>query len=178
MNAQEKLSRIADDKGPSKEGLAEGAGVFAEAVGQELNVKGDEVAVLILTSTGQTLKFVWPPMLVKSRAAFPAGHKAAFASSVVATLQGKVDNRVSASKHLRFYESVKGAEMTGLPIQRMIAAPLVHGGRALGVVEVSRKGQTPEESGPEFSPEDVRKLGAICKAFAPALASLVPQPFL
>lgn len=178
MDAQNRLKGIAEQKGPSKEGLAEGAGVFAQAVGEELNVKDDEVAVLILTSSGQTLKFVWPPLLAKSLAAFPAGHKGAFATSVLTTLKGKVDNKLSASKHLRFYESVKGAEMTGLPIQRMIAVPLVHDDRAIGVIEVSRKGKTPDEAGPAFTQEDARKLLAVCKAFTPALAALVPQPFL
>jgi hypothetical protein len=178
MNAQEKLKLIAERKGPSKEGLAEGAAVFAQAVGEELGVKDDEVAVLVLTSTGQTLKFVWPPLLAKSLAAFPADYKSAFASSVLTTMKGKVDNKLSASKHLRFYESVKGAEMTGLPIQRMIAVPLVHDDRAVGVVEVSRKGKTPEDSGAAFTKEDAQKLLAVCKAFTPALAALVPQPFL
>jgi len=178
MGISEKIQALLRTKGPSKEALRDGAGAFAEAIAGTLEVKKEEVAVLILNSTGQTLRFVWPPQLFESQAAFPANHKNAIASQVLATMKGRVDNKLAESKHLRFYENVKGMETTKIPIQKMVALPLVAGAQTLGVVEVSRKGRTPEEAGPNFSPEDAQKLVALTKEAAPLLARLVPQPFL
>lgn len=178
MAVADKLQQIAKSGGASKESLQQGARVLAETIAEALNVKIDEVAILLLTSSGQTLKFVWPPHLSTSQAAFPAGHKNAIASTVLATLKGKVDNKIAESKHLRFYENVKGIETGKLPIQKMVALPLFVGTTRLGVVEVSRKGRNPEDAGPNFSPEDAQKLVGICKESAPVLAQLIPQPFL
>lgn len=178
MGMTEKIQAILASKGASKETLRDGAGVLAEAIADALLVKKEEVAILVLTTSGQTLRFMWPPALYESLAAFPANHKNAIASHVLSTMKGKVDNKLSESKHLRFYENVKGMETSKLPIQKMVALPLVAGSRTLGVVEVSRKGRTPEDAGANFSPEDAQRLVALCKEAAPLLAQLVPAPFV
>lgn len=85
---------------------------------------------------------------------------------------------MSESKHLRFYENVKGLETSGLPIQKMLALPLVSGTTPIGVVEVSRKGKSPSESGPNFTPQDAQTVVGICKLAAPILSKLVPDPFI
>ncbi|MEW6756584.1 MAG: hypothetical protein AB1347_00015 [Acidobacteriota bacterium] len=178
MDARQKLEALAAQDSPSKTRLEAGVQIFAEAVAATLKVKPDEVAVLLLTTTGNTLKFLWPTALRQGAGAIPADHKTAFASEVLRTLKGKVDNKLSESKHLRFFENVKGMETSGLPIQKMVALPLVHSGKAIGVVEVSRKGKTPEDSGPNFTQEDAQRLVGLCKELAPALASLTPSPFV
>jgi hypothetical protein len=178
MGASERISKIVESQGPSQRALKEASGILAEAISQALKVKTEEVAVLILTSTRQTLRFVWPPQLFESQAAFPANHKSAIASIVLTTMKGKVDNKLAESKHLKFYESVKGMETSKVPIQKMVALPLVAGAQPLGVVEVSRKGATPEEAGPNFSPQDAQTLVGICKECAPLIERLVPQSFL
>ncbi len=178
MDAVESLKALQREMGASKEALGKGAGIFATAVSKELAVKEDEVAVLILTGTGRTLKFVWPAALGAGAAVFPADHKNAFASSVIMTLKGKVDNKLSESKHLRFYESVKGMESSGVPIQKMMALPLTRHKKAFGVVEVSRKGKTPAEAGPNFTQKDAEKLVALCKTLAPELEQLIPDAFI
>jgi hypothetical protein len=178
MDVLNVLKTIKAEKGASKETLIEGASAFATAVAEELGVRADEVAVLVITSTGKTLKFVWPPPLAEGSASFPIDHKSAIAASVLQTLKGKVDNRISESKHLRFYESVKGMETSGLPIQKMVALPLMVGTNPVGVVEVSRKGASAEQAGANFTPQDAQKLVALCRKLAPALADLVPDPFV
>jgi hypothetical protein len=178
MSVSDSLKAILEKEGPGKEGLAKGAKAVSEVIAQALKVKTEEVAILLLTSTGQTLKFVWPPQLATSQAAFPVTHKTAIASTVLASMKGKVDNKLAESKHLKFFENVKGMETSKLPIQKMVALPLFVGSQKLGVVEVSRKGRTPEEAGPNFSPQDAQALVGICKECAPLLAQLLPQPFL
>lgn len=178
MSVSDSLKAILDKEGAGKEGLAKAAKVIAEAIAASLKVKTEEVAILLLTSSGQTLKFVWPPQLAGGLAAFPVTHKSAIASTVLATMKGKVDNKLAESRHLKFFENVKGMETSKVPIQKMVALPLFVGDQKLGVVEVSRKGHTPEEAGPNFSPQDAQALLGICKECSPILAKLLPQPFL
>jgi len=178
MDVKAELQQLVSSKGASKAGLEEGAKIMATAIAEGLKTKPDEVAILLLTSTRESLKFVWPPALFQSLSAFPANHKFAFASSILATLKGKVDNKIAESKHLKFFENVKGMETSGMPIQKMVALPIMNGPTPLGVVEVSRKGKSLEEAGPNFTPQDAQDLVAICKACAPLLSQLVPDPFL
>jgi hypothetical protein len=178
MDPRQKLESLAAKGAPSKALLEEGAEVLARAAAEAVGVKAEEVALLLLTSTGATLKFCWPPALRQSAGAIPSDHKTAFASEVLRTLKGKVDNRLSESKHLRFFENVKGMETSGLPIQKMLALPLVHGGKPAGVLEVSRKGKSPEEAGPNFTQEEAQKLVALCRTLLPPLMALRPEPFL
>jgi hypothetical protein len=178
MDVKEQLQAIVKTHGATREGLKDGAKVLAEAIAVQLKVKPDEVAIMLLNATGQTLMFVWPPPLFAGGAAFPANHHSAIASSVLASLKGKVDNKISESKHLKFYESVMGMQTSKLPIQKMVALPLFSGDKKLGVVEVSRKGKTPEEAGPNFTPEDAQALVILCKEASPLIGQLIPEPFL
>ncbi len=177
MDLNEQLEGIVRDRGASKAGLEAGAQALAQGVSEALKVKLEEVAILVLTSTEQSLKFIWPPALSQGNAVFPVNHKNAVASGVLATMKGKVDNRLSESKHLKFYESVKGMESSGLPIQKMVALPMVAGERTVGVLEVSRKGRTPEEAGPNFTSQDAQFLVGLCRTCVPLLAQLIPKPF-
>jgi len=178
MDPVEALKAIRSEMEPSKQALKKGGEVFADSVVEMLGVSRDEVAILLLTTTQRTLRFIWPNALCDSSAVFPVDHKAAFASSVISTMKGKVDNKLSESKHLRFFESIKGMDTSGTPIQKMMALPLIAGKRAFGVIEVSRKGKTPTSAGPDFTQEDAKKLVALCKNLAPGLVSLIPDPFL
>lgn len=178
MDIKIRLQEILDRQGRSKAGVEEGARTMADSIAEALNVKPDEVAILLLTSSRNTLKFVWPPALSKSLSAFPATHKYAFASTILSTLKGKVDNKIAESKHLRFFENVKGMETSGVPIQKMVALPIMDASTPIGVVEVSRKGRTLQEAGPNFTPQDAQALVGVCKAAAPYLSKLIPDPFL
>jgi len=177
MGIKEDIKAISKSKGRGREGLAEAAKLVSAAVSKTVSVKAEEVAVLLLTTTGNTMKFIWPLPLFESNAALPSDYQNAFASSVLKTMKGKVDNKVSESKHLKFFENVKGLETSGVPIQKMIAVPLVHEQKAIGVLEVSRKGKNPDAAGPNFTPEDGQKLVALVKEFVPALVELIPDPF-
>lgn len=177
MGLKEDLGTLLKEKGKSRESLQSAGKIISLSVSQTLNVKQDEIAILLLTSTQSTLKFIWPPPLFDSNAALPADYQSAFASSVLKTMKGKVDNKVSESKHLKFFENVKGLETSGIPIQKMIGVPLIHEGKGVGVLEVSRKGKSPEAAGPNFTAEDGQKLVALAKDFVPFLVAMIPDPF-
>jgi len=177
MGIKEDIKAISKEKGRGREGLSQAAKMIAAAISKAVSVKNDEVAMLLLTTSGNTMKFIWPPPLFESNAALPAEYQNSFASSVLKTMKGKVDNKVSESKHLKFFENVKGMETSGVPIQKMIAVPMVFEQKAIGVLEVSRKGHNPDAAGPNFTPEDGQKLVGLVKEFVPPLVELIPNPF-
>jgi len=65
-----------------------------------------------------------------------------------------------------------------LPNQKMMALPRFSGDKKLGIVKVSRKAKTPEEAGPNFTPEDAQALVVLCKEASPLISQLIPEPFL
>ena len=178
MTLSERLIEIHGAKGASKESLIEAGRIIGAAIAEKLNVKPEEVAVLVLTTSGKTLKFIWPSPLSKSNSVLPADHKNAVASAVLSTRKGKVDNKVSESKHLKFFENVRGMETSGVPIQKMVALPMMNGPKPIGVLEVSRKGRTPDAAGPDFTPEDAQALVSISREVAPLLDKMTPDPYL
>ncbi len=178
MGLKEQLQVVHERHGNTKQGLEEGVKAIVAVVAHSLSVKPDEVALLVLTTSGNTLRFMWPEPLYRGNAVLPAAHKNAVASAVLQARKGKVDNRMAESRHLKFFENVKGLETSGVPIQKMVALPVMLGNNPVGVVEVSRKGRTVDDAGPNFTPEDAQKLLALAKEFAPGLAALVPAPFI
>lgn len=177
MGVKEDLEAVLKETGRSRESLKSAGQIISKYISDSLKVKPDEVAILLLTSTQSTLKFIWPPPLFDSNAALPADYQNAFASSVLKTMKGKVDNKVAESKHLKFFENVKGLETSGLSVQKMIGVPLIYEGKGLGVLEVTRKGKTAQEAGPNFTADDGQKLVAIAKEFVPLIAGMIPDPF-
>jgi hypothetical protein len=79
-------------------------------------------------------------------------------------------------KHVAFFESVKLRERP-VPIQKMVTVPIMYGGEPVGVAQLSRKGDTPSEAGPDFSNADVRKAEEIFERVAPYLVEARPDRF-
>jgi hypothetical protein len=50
-----------------------------------------------------------------------------------------------------------------------MSSPVMAGGKAIGVVQVSRKGKTTSDAGPDFTPVQLRTLKSISDVLAPCL---------
>ena len=59
----------------------------------------------------------------------------------------------------------------------MVAVPILYKGSPIGVAQISRKGETPVQAGPDFTATDVRKAQEFFEAFAPYLSSARPDKF-
>lgn len=179
MPTPAELIKAAAAQGPSRGALEAAAAALAHAVSEASGVRNDsEVAILLLNATGNLLKFVSPKALWDAQANFPATQKDSFAVQVLQTRKGKVDNKFSDVKHLKFFEMTKFGKSREKPIQKMLALPLVDGAKVVGVVEISRKGDTPDEAGPNFTPEDANKVLAVLKQCLPDFMKCVPKEFV
>ena len=85
-------------------------------------------------------------------------------------------NNVPMVKHVAFFEAVKLRDRA-VPIQKMITVPILLGDEAIGVAQISRKGETPAEAGPDFTGADVRKAQDIFQAIARYLMAARPERF-
>ncbi|MGA2846569.1 MAG: hypothetical protein ABSF68_14235, partial [Candidatus Acidiferrales bacterium] len=57
----------------------------------------------------------------------------------------------------------------GIAIQKIMSAPILLDKKVIGVIQVSRKGATPSEAGPDFVPQQLRELKTIADTIAPCV---------
>lgn len=135
-------------------------------------VRETDVAILVRTGDGNRLKFEHPPVLAKGVNVFPVSTPS-LAGEVVRGSRGMIDNAFAATKHLGFYERIYDAKPT--TIQKMMAAPLRKERGSFGLIELSRKGESAADAGPDFTSLELLSLNQICDAAAPHLATLMPK---
>ena len=80
------------------------------------------------------------------------------------------------SSHLR--ELLSFAERAGkIALLIGMAVPILHGERAIGVAQISRKGDTPSQAGPDFTPHDVARAQDFFGQVGGYLAAARPPKF-
>lgn len=164
------------DKVPDpKELLLDMSERVVKAVTSAFSCKSDEVAILVLTTDGKHLRFIAPRKFT-DLGTIPVTKRDSIAVTVLGKKSGEVMNNVPLVKHVSFFESVKLRDRV-VPIQKMITVPILFRGQALGVAQISRKGETPGEAGPDFTPADVRRAQEIFEGVAPYLAEARPPRF-
>ena len=164
------------DKVPDrKELLLDMSERVVKAVAAAFTCKVDEVAILVLTSDGKHLRFIAPRKFT-DLGTIPITKRDSIAVTVFGKKSGEAMNNVPLVKHVSFFESVKLRDRV-VPIQKVITVPILFRGQPLGVAQISRKGETPAEAGPDFTPADVRKAQEIFEGVAPFFAEARPQKF-
>jgi hypothetical protein len=121
-----------------------------------------ETEVALLELRGSLLNFLYPAEL-KTAGAIPLS-SSAVAARTARTKQAELFNSFTQVKHFSIFELVKLGD-TGLDaqvIQKLMSAPaLARNGEVIGVIQVSRKAPRPAAAGPDFTPEDLRKLESV-----------------
>ena len=164
------------DKVPDrKELLLDMSQRVVKMVAAAFSCKADEVAILVLTSDGKHLRFLAPRKFT-DLGTIPITKRDSIAVTVFGKKAGEAMNNVPLVKHVSFFESVKLRDRP-VPIQKMITVPILFRGQPLGVAQISRKGETPAEAGPDFTPADVRKAQEIFDGVAPFFAEARPPQF-
>jgi hypothetical protein len=146
-----------------------------KTVSHEFSCKQDEVAILLLSLDGRHLRFVAPRRFA-DLGSIPVTKRDSIAVGVLSRKSGDVINNVPMVKHVSFFESIKLRDKPS-PIQKMVTTPLVVRGQPVGVAQVSRKGETAREAGPDFTPADLRRAQEIFDAVGSFLADARPQGY-
>jgi hypothetical protein len=137
--------------------------------------KGDEVAILLLTDDRKHLRFAAPRKFA-DLGTIPITKRDSIAVAIFHRRTGEATNNVPGVRHVSFFESVKLRDKV-VPIQKMITVPILSAGEALGVAQVSRKGESPAAAGPDFTAADVKRADDIFRAVASLLADARPERF-
>jgi GAF domain-containing protein len=132
----------------------------AQQVGKLFRVDPDEVAVLQLARSGKSLIFVIPEQL-RAVGTLPLSSTSALAARTARERRQDIVNNFASSRHASVFEGVPLGRAQGETIQKIISVPILRGDKVIGVAQVSRKGQTAAESGPDFTSKDLSELQSL-----------------
>jgi hypothetical protein len=161
------LERIAgsletEDAGSSQLSLPS----ISEKIAKIIGVRADEVAILAVSRRWKHLHFLVPEAL-KNVGFIPLSSTSALAAKTVRESRPEIDNNFSAARHAAVFENVKlGQDAPAEIIQKIISAPILLDAKVIGVIQVSRKGGSAANSGPDFTAEHLGNLLALCKPLA------------
>ncbi len=150
-----------DSKPIESETLAQ----FAEAIAKGFGVKPDEVGILTLTGKNKFLKFLIPEKL-QAVGTIPLTSTGALAARTARDKRAEITNTFVTSRHATVFEGVPLGRRHDEPIQKIMSAPILWDEKVLGVVQISRKGRTPTDAGPDFSQQDLRTLTGVTNLLA------------
>jgi len=136
--------------------------MLAAKIAKELQVRSDQVAILGVSSRWRHLHFLVPAVL-KNVGFIPSTSNSALAAKTVRESRPEINNEFSKVRHATVFEAVKAATKTRESIQKIIGAPILSDGKVVGVMQASRKGETANAVGPNFSSDDLGKVLALCR---------------
>ena len=147
-------------------------------IGTELaktfNVHPDEVAVLKLVKGH--LQFIYPEKLSQV-GSIPINTSTSVAARTANTKRAEAINNFAQTKHASVFESVelggKKAEQLGAKherhlhvIQKLMSVPVMAAAGVVGVIQISRKGDSAPAAGADFTQTDLQKLVAIATSLS------------
>lgn len=149
----------------------------AELIGKHFSVKPHEVAVLGLTPDERFLRFLTPDTL-RPVGRIPLSSTSSLAARTARDQRGEVINHFSIVPHASVFEGVPiGESQKSEAIQKIMSVPVLLGKKVIGVAQISRKGTTSAEAGPDFTAAQLRDLKAIGDILVPCVVlSSTPTP--
>jgi len=151
------------------------ADLVARGAAEEFSRQVDEIGILIASADGKYLRFVAPRKLC-DLGTIPTTKRDSIAVGVFTRKIAEANNNVPLVRHVAFFESVRVTEKV-MPIMKMITVPIISNGQIVGVAQVSKKGDTLTEAGPDFSNADVRHVNEYFESKADFLLAARPDRF-
>ncbi len=147
-----------------------------DLISRHYAVQHHEVAVFILSDDSRFLKFVVPEKL-QAVGQIPLTSTNSLAARTARDKRPEIINHFAVVPHASVFEAVPLIEeQRGEPIQKIMSAPLMAEKKLIGVIEISRKGATAAEAGPDFTPSELRELRIIAETIAPCLPLCITEP--
>jgi len=141
-----------------------------DLISKNFALRPHEVAIFIMTPDDRFLRFVIPEKL-KEVGQIPLTSTNSLAARTVREKRPEIINHFSVVPHASVFEGVPlNEEERGEPIQKIMSAPVTFEKKVIGVIQVSRKGDTAAGAGPDFTHGELRELKTIADALAPCLA--------
>ena len=148
--------------------------LIAERIAKALGVKMDEVAILGVSHRWRHLYFLVPQAL-KNVGFIPLSSTSALAARTVRDSRAEMDNNFCAARHATVFEGVKASTTSGGVIQKIMSAPILCDDKVVGVIQISRKGDTAASAGPDFTTEELTSVLAVCRPLGKLLRLLAGE---
>jgi hypothetical protein len=135
-------------------------GLAVKMLGKVFKVSEDEVAIFTFDPRFEVLRFIWPAHL-RSTGIIPLASKSSLVARTMKNRRGYLDNLFHKSAHTFIFEAVSAPRAQSAkpqPIQKILSTPMMVDEVITGVIQVSRKGASPQEAGPDFSPSELDAL--------------------
>jgi GAF domain len=160
---------VAQISGENSSGGFVGLARAVELISRTFAVQAHEVAVFVLASDERFLRFVVPEPL-KMVGMIPLSSGNSLAARTAREKRAEIVNHFAFVPHASVFEAVPIQEERGDPIQKIMSAPMTIDKKVVGVIQISRKGKSAAEAGPDFSHPQLREL----KLIADTMAACVP----
>lgn len=152
---------------PPEQQLEAVAAILAE----HFMVSSHEVGLFKFDAAGRTATFLWPPQDLGSAVKIPVKlFTTSLVSATARDKRGSIDNAFAATPHLHMFEQALTEREHRLPLQKVMTAPGVKEDQLLWIVQISRKGETREAAGPDFTDEQLRQLEVLADCLANPLS--------
>jgi transcriptional regulator with GAF, ATPase, and Fis domain len=146
-----------------------------DLVSKHFAVQPHEVAIFVLTPDERFLRFIVPEKL-QLVGQIPLTSTHALSARTAREKRAEIINHFSVVPHSSVFEAVPILdEQRGDPIQKIMSAPMTLDRKVIGVIQVSRKGKTAAEAGPDFTHTQLRELKVIADALAACVAMSAKQ---
>lgn len=163
----ELVDRFTKDATPPDEDSRKKLG---EELAKIFRVQLDEVAILGITPGGNFLQFILPKEL-RAIGTIPINSTSALAARTARDRKADTLNNFSVVRHASVFEGVPLGRNPGETIQKIMSAPILDGTKVVGVVQISRKGHTTADAGPDFTQHDLRQLVGLSESLARFIAA-------
>jgi GAF domain-containing protein len=138
-----------------------------DLISKNFAVQVHEVAIFVLTADHRFLKFIIPERL-QAVGQLPMTSTSSLAVRTARDKRPEIINHFAVVPHSSVFEAVPIAEeQRGDPIQKIMSVPLAVDKKVIGVIQVSRKGKSAAEAGPDFTHQELRELRTIADSLAP-----------
>jgi hypothetical protein len=135
-----------------------------------------EVAIFLTNQEKTVMSFACPKYLINS-GMIPVSSTDAITSSIFRTGRGIFENNLQQQKHLSIFEIIRTPEGEMKPIWKMIGALIAVEDDKIGVIEISRRANKPEDADEDFSENDLLFLQKTIKILAPFIKRVTPGNF-
>jgi hypothetical protein len=149
----------------------ENAERMALELAKSFGVHDDEVAIFKLEQS--QLRFMYPAKLANV-GMIPLNHSSSVAARTANSRRPEAINNFPQMRHASVFEAVpvdsktrlKQQDRAAMVIQKMMTVPVVGTAGVVGVIQISRKGSTPQAAGVDFQPGDLQRLVSVSNVLA------------
>src|SRR5580692_2681292 len=148
---------------------------IVDLISKTFRVQPHEVAILTITPDDRFLRFVVPEKL-QQVGQIPLTSTNSLASRTVREKRPEVINHFAVVPHSSVFDAVPIVqEERGEPIQKIMSAPILQERKVAAVIQISRKGKTAADAGPDFTHPQLRELKIVADTLSPCVPLLCKQ---